>query len=248
MRPRVLVVRSGANPFRSAEDAGAVELVEWVSHAIEPVEPPQESAPGERPAFAIFTSRISVERAAGDPRLSWLWAAVRSAPRVLAVGPATAQALRARGIEPSSVAEGSGEDLLEGLPKELAGSRVLLPCGQDAAGELADGLRRRGARVDRVVVYRKIATRRPIDLQDEILARPFAAFCATSPSAARWLFDGLSEEAAQTLRETPAVVLGPSTRRFLESAGVDRILVTADARFAAARHWLEVLATASAAA
>jgi uroporphyrinogen-III synthase len=248
MRPRVLVVRSGANAFGAREDSGAVELVEWVSHAIEPVVPPEDSPPAERPDLAVFTSRSSVERAAGDPRCDWLWAAVRRAPRVLAVGPATAEDLRARGVAVSAIGEGSGEDLLEALPKNLAGSRVLLPCGEDAAVELAEGLRRRGARVDRVVVYRKIPAPLPVEREAEIVDRPFAAFCATSPAAARWLLEGLAEKAADRLRQTPAVVLGPSTRRFLEAAGVDRILVTPDARFASARHWLEVLATAPAAA
>ncbi len=245
-RPRVLVVRSGAHPFRTGEDSGPVEIVECVSHSIETVEPAERTVP--RPDVAIFTSQISAERVSEDKRLSWIREAVRGAARVVAVGQATAEALRARGIEPGTVAGGSGDDVLERLPADLAGVRVLLPCGDDAGAELAEGLARRGAAVDRVVVYRKVARPLPIDLDGEILSRPFAAFCATSPSAVRWLFDGLSEGAAKALRGTSAVALGAATRRALESAGVDRILVTPEARFEAARHWLEVLATAPAAA
>lgn len=245
-RPRVLVVRSGAHPFPSEREAGVVEVIERVSHTIESVEPPLASV--QRPAFAIFTSRIAVERVAEDPRLTWIREGVKGASRVLAVGQATAELLRARGIEPGAVAQGSGDDLLESLPTDLTGSRVLLPCGEDAAVGLPERLAQRGATVDRVVVYRKLARPRPTDLEDDILTRPFAAFCATSPAAAGWLLDGLSDAAAEALRQTSAVVLGPATRRALESARVDRILVTPEARFASARHWLEVLATAPAAA
>ena len=80
------------------------------------------------------------------------------------------------------------------------------------------------------------------ELEREILTRPFTAFCVTSPSAATWLFAGLPLEAVQRLRATPAVVLGPYTRRYLESHGVARILVTDEARFDAAARMLETLA------
>lgn len=243
-RPRVLVVRSGANPFAPVGESAAVEVVEKVSHSIEPVTPPEDEEPG--PAdLVIFTSQVAVERVAADPLLSGLRAAARQASRVAAVGPATAEALRRRGIEPHWVAAGSSEALLEQLPTSLDGWRVLLPCGEDAPPDLAQYLRLRGARVDRLVVYRKAARSRDRDLEREILERPFAAFCATSPSAAGWLFDGLEESAAERLRRTPAVVLGRFTRRFLEAHGVDRIVVAADARFASARRLLEQLATAS---
>ena len=246
-RPRVLVVRSGANPFASVGDSAAVEVVERVSHSIEPVRPPK---PGEAgiPDLAVLTSQVSVERVAGDPSLDWLLQAIRRALRVAAVGPATADALRAHGIEPTVIGAGSAERLLERLPTRLEGWRVLLPCGEDAPTDLAEAMRLRGAHVDRFVVYRKAARARDAGLEREILERPFSAFCATSPSAADWLFGGLTESAAERLRNTPAVVLGRFTRRFLEARGVGRILVTPDARFASALRLLEELATASAGA
>jgi uroporphyrinogen-III synthase len=94
----------------------------------------------------------------------------------------------------------------------------------------------------RVVLYRKVPNPRDPGLEKEIVARPFAAFCTTSPSAATWLFEGLGEEAIRRLRGTPAVVLGRFTRRFLESHGVSRIEVTEEARFAEAVRLLETLA------
>ena len=112
----------------------------------------------------------------------------------------TAEALREHGLPPRITAAGSAEALLEKLPRNLAGWRVVFPCGDDAAEELPAELRARGARVERLVVYRKIPRPHDPELDREILEEPFAAFCTTSPSAARWLFEGLSPEAAARLR------------------------------------------------
>ena len=95
----------------------------------------------------------------------------------------------------------------------------------------------------RCVVYRKVARPPDPDLAAELVERPFAAFCPTSPSAARWLFDTAGPAGAERLRGTPAAVLGPSTRAFLAERGVARIAVAGDARFASLLGLLETLAT-----
>lgn len=242
-RPRVLVVRSGANPFLKLGSRAGVEVVERLSHTIERV-PVADGAFGPPADLAIFTSQVAVEYVETDPRLARLFAEAASGAQVCAVGPATAEALRNRGIAPQVVAPGSVEDLLERLPPALDGKRVLFPCGEDAAEDLPQALRSRGAHVSRVVVYRKIPVARDPALEQEILERPFAAFCATSPSAADWLFSGLGRAAAERLKQTPAVVLGRFTRRALEARGVETIAVTGEPRFASALDRLTELATA----
>jgi uroporphyrinogen-III synthase len=238
---RVLVVRSGANPFASFAKSARVAIVEKASHAIEPVEP--EEGALEAPAdWVIFTSQVAVERVFGDAGLAPRFRAGSAGARLVAVGAATGEALDSRGARADLIAGGSAESVLERLPPDLAGRAVLLPCGEDASPDLPERLRSRGARVNRVVLYRKVANPRETAFEAEILERPFAAFCTTSPSAARWLFQGLGEAAATKLRETPAVVLGRFTRRFLEAHGVVRIEVTEEARFAEAVALLEVLA------
>jgi uroporphyrinogen III methyltransferase/synthase len=224
-----------------------VELVEMVSHAIEAIDPPQEAfaAPAR---LTVFTSQAAVERVAGDPRLSALLARTPPDGQIAAVGPATAEALRSRGIAPDLVAAGSGEDILHRLPPRLDGWLVRHPCGEDAAEDLAEGLRGRGARLERVAVYRKVARPRDGNLDRTILDDPFAAFCATSPSAARWLFEGLPPAAADRLRATPAVALGPSTRRELGALGVARVELSDEPLFSSARALLVRLATAAGAA
>lgn len=246
-RPRALVVRSGLNSFATAGQSEKIEIVEKVSHEIEPVEPPEGAFDGSFD-LAVFTSQIAVERLAADPRRLEALRRATAKGRVAAVGEATAEALGRHGIRVQLTARGSVESVLELLPLELDGWRSLLPCGEDASEELPEGLRQRGGHVARVVLYRKVARPRDEGLPAEILERPFAAFCATSPSAARWLFDGLPRPAAERLRRTPAVVLGRFTRRLLESHGVLRIEVTDEQRFAAAVKLLEELASAPAGA
>lgn len=244
-RPRALVVRSGANPFLSLAGSSRIEIVEKVSHSIEPVEPDAREL--ETPAtLAIFTSQVAVERLSRDPRLAALFRKTISGGRIVAVGTATHEALDARGVKTDVVAGGSAHSVLECLPTDLKGWRVLLPCGEDASLELPEALRSRGAHAVRLILYRKIPRPRDPDLEREIVERPFAAFCTTSPSAAQWLFAGLREDAAERLRATPAAVLGRFTRRFLEAHGVSRIEVTEEARFADAVALLETLAGAPA--
>jgi len=242
--PRVLVVRSGGNPFARLDVGAGVELVERSSHTIVPVAVPAEALSG--PAdLVIFTSQVAVERVLGDASLA---AAVRSAAsgagsRVVAVGEATAAALARRGLPAQIVAGGSAEAIMASLPRHLDGASALLPCGDDGAADIDEALRSRGARVERVVVYRKVPQPTDKALSEEIERSPFAAFCATSPSAARWLFASVSGSAAQKLRATPAVVLGRFTRRYLESHGVEHIAVADEPRFDAAARLLERLAT-----
>jgi uroporphyrinogen III methyltransferase/synthase len=241
VRPRALVVRSGANPFVSLGESPRIDIVEKMSHSIEPVEP--DVGVLETPAdLAVLTSQVAVERLFSDPRLAALFGKALERGRIAAVGAVTDEALRQKGVSPAIVAEGSAESVLEKLGADLSGWRVVFPCGEDASPELPEGLRSRGAHVALLVLYRKVPNPPDADLEREILQHPFSAFCTTSPSAARWLFSGLGEPAAERLRRTPAVVLGRFTRRFLESHGVERIAVTEEARFAAALGLLETLA------
>ena len=240
--PRVLIVRSGANPFARLPTRTGLEIVERVSHSIVPL--PVPPAVFDRHEYVVFTSQVTVERLLGDVDavLSQAMRQAIAVAKLVAVGPATEGALRRHGLFPDVVARGGAESVLERLPRRLEGIQVLHPCAEDASPELAEGLHRRGATVTRVPVYRKVPTPPDPELAREIVENPFRAFCVTSPSAATWLFHQLPAEAALRLRETPAVVLGPYTRRYLESHGVEQIAVTDEARFDAAAKMLEALA------
>jgi uroporphyrinogen III methyltransferase/synthase len=76
--------------------------------------------------------------------------------RFAAVGPETARALRARGVEPAHVpATADGADLGRTLP-EVDGKRVALVRASAADTDLPDILRRRGAAVEEVTAYRTV--------------------------------------------------------------------------------------------
>jgi uroporphyrinogen-III synthase len=142
-------------------------------------------------------------------------------------------------------AGGSAARLLERLPFEVHGSRVLLPRGEDSSEELPRGLAERGAEVVALTIYRKIALPYDRRMDSDIIAGRFVAFCATSPSAARWLFGGASREAREHLRGTPAVVLGSPTASELTRHGVRRIEIAEPPTFESAARLAVSLAARS---
>jgi uroporphyrinogen III methyltransferase/synthase len=96
--------------------------------------------------WVVFTSAPGVEAIAELP----------SGPRFAAVGPETANALRARGAEPAHVpATADGADLGRTLP-DVEGKRVALVRASAADADLPHILRRRGAVVEEVTAYRTV--------------------------------------------------------------------------------------------
>jgi uroporphyrinogen-III synthase len=236
--PCVLVVRSGARPFGGV---GGAEVLEYVSHTIEPVATqPADWAGGFD--TVVVTSQTAVERIARDAGHAEALRAILESASLVAVGEATAELFRLHGLAPDRVASGSARAILEDLSDSAAGRRVLWPCGEEVSLDLASMLRARGAQVRRVVLYRKQPTAQGPGLSAEVVARQPAAFCTTSPAAADWLFAGMGPDAAERLRATPAVALGAATLERLASLGVERVHVAAEARFRSAGSLLERLA------
>ena len=120
--------------------------------------------------YVLFTSARAVGSALKllgetSPRGGW--------PPVLAVGPATARAARQAGLSVRLVpAEFVAEGLLRALDgMDLAGKRVIFPRAEVAREELPDELRRRGASVDVVPVYRtEPSPDAPAKLRDALAA------------------------------------------------------------------------------
>lgn len=175
-------------------------------------------------AWLIFTSVNGVR---------WFWKRLEAAGkdsralglcRVAAIGPATAEALEARGIRPDSIPERYvAEGVVEGLLArgKVDGVRMLLPRAAKAREVLPDELRKAGARVDVISAYETIpaAVRK-----DEVLERMQAGTldCVTFGSSST-VENFLSLIPAETLRAHPEVrlaAIGPVTARTLEAHGL----------------------------
>ena len=202
---RIVVTRPESRPLAdSLELLGAeVSIVPLVE--IRPVEDPREldAAVEQLPDYewVVFTSVNGV--AAVGERLS----AIGAATRIAAVGPVTADAVRALGVEPSFVAARASEDIAAGLGP-IEGKRVLLPQADIADPRLADELRERGADVDSVVAYRTIEVEPtlwgvlPLRIADAIVLASGSAVRSLAKIAGS--LDGLGDS-------TALVCIGPKT-------------------------------------
>ena len=175
-------------------------------------------------AWLIFTSVNGVR---------WFWKRLEAAGkdsralglcRVAAIGPATAEALEARGIRPDFIPECYvAEGVVEGLLArgKVDGVRMLLPRAAKAREVLPDELRKAGARVDVISAYETIPA---AARKDEVLERMQAGTldCVTFGSSST-VENFLSLIPAETLRAHPEVrlaAIGPVTAKTLEAHGL----------------------------
>jgi uroporphyrinogen III methyltransferase/synthase len=133
---------------------------------------------------------------------------------VAAIGPGTARALRARGIEPDIVPERA---VAEGLVEALADvpvSRALVARAAEGRDVLPDALRERGAEVDVVALYETVAE--PLDdaTRDAASAADYALF--TSASSVRFF-----AAAGGSLDGPRLVSIGPATSDELRAHGAE---------------------------
>ena len=137
--------------------------------------------------------------------------------RVAVVGPGTAAALRAHGVEPDVVPE---RFVAEGLLEALAGvevRRALIPGAAGARDVLPDGLRARGAEVEVVATYETVAAPLDEDARAAALAADDVMFA--SGSAARHF---LAAAGGSLPDDGPRVVsIGPQTSEALREFGVE---------------------------
>jgi uroporphyrinogen III methyltransferase / synthase len=155
-----------------------------------------------------------------------LFAHVRDAralagPAIAVIGPGTAAALRARGVEPDVVPERA---VGEGLVEALAGrsfARALVARAQDARDVVPDALREAGSEVDVVALYRTV----PEPLDDRQRAAALGADWATFTSASSARF---FHAAAGTLDGPRLASIGPVTSAALRELGYEPDLEASD--------------------
>jgi len=144
--------------------------------------------------------------------------------RFAAVGPATARALESRGLTAAFIPDDYVAEALAAGLGDVSGRRILLPHAELAREVLADDLRRRGAVVDEIAVYRTLpAQADPAGLAE--LRRGVDVVTFTSGSAARnfaRLLDG------QPLSATLTACIGPITAAAAREAGLPVEVVAAE--------------------
>ena len=142
-------------------------------------------------------------------------------PRIAAIGPGTAAALREGGIEPDLVPERS---VAEGLAAALEGTevtRALIVRAEEGREVLPESLRARGAQVDVLAVYRTVPE--PLDEAQRAAALAADDLVFASASAVRAF-----HAAAGTLDGPRLVSIGPATSEALRDLGAEPGLEAAE--------------------
>jgi len=184
------------------------------------IQPPDDPAPlcdaiANLPSYdwIIFTSTNAVAKffeglseAGKDAR------AIRA--KVAAVGQRTADAIRAQGIRPDRVAEDAvAEGVVQALESEtLAGAKVLFPRAAAGREVIPNELRKRGARVDVIAVYKTVV---PSDAEPRLAAIAQVDWVTfTSPSTVK-NFLALGGRRLIDAGAKP-IAIGPTTQKLLE--------------------------------
>ncbi len=144
-------------------------------------------------------------------------------PYTVAVGPATAAALRASGLRVDLQPEPAvAESVLRALAPDAAGKRMLLPQAAVARDVLPAGLRAAGAAVEVVEAYRTVPEESSRALLTEVFAGGADAVTFTSSSTAENFFALLGEAAARAaLGRAAACSIGPVTSATLRGYGIE---------------------------
>jgi uroporphyrinogen III methyltransferase/synthase len=217
---RILVTRAReqASAFGERLEAAGAEVVEFPTIQIEP---PESWAPLDAAIARIRVYRWLVFTSANGVRHFWerLSRAGRDARDlfgigVCAIGPATAAALRDRGIRADIVpVEFKAEALAEAMGREgVRGARVLLARAAEAREALPEELTRAAAAVDVVPAYRTVRSAANADeIRTLLRDGKIDAVTFTSSSTVRYFLELVGAEAAERLRGVVVASIGPIT-------------------------------------
>ena len=234
---RVLVTRSRTQASRLIEllsDLGA-ETVELPSIEIGPLDDYEEldralaSAADVSGRWMIFASVNSVEYVWDRLRTQGKDARYFAGASVGAIGPATAQALRDRGIEPDFIPKRSvSEEVIAELSGlDWDGRLALLPGSAIGRDALATGLATLGADARRVPAYRNV---RPEGIEEKARAafeRGIDVVTFTSSSTVRNLLDILGDE-RHLLQSSDVACIGPITAATAAEMGLSADIIAAE--------------------
>jgi hydroxymethylbilane synthase len=175
--------------------------------------------------WVVFTSANGVTHFEAHLQAAGLdWAALRPC-QVCAIGPATAEALRGKGVlvalTPERFVAESLIGALQGIEGGLAGKRFLLPRGNLARPALPEALRRAGAEAEERVVYETVAIDVASEVIDDLIAYGPNVVTFTSSSTAENFCRILSPTKLQHLKQTAVfAAIGPVTAETVRQHGL----------------------------
>lgn len=222
--------RAQAGPLAAALEREGARVLTFPTIQVEPL---ADLGPLDRAItrlevtdWVVFTSANGVERFFA--RLEALDRDEKSLAqvKVVAIGTATAEALRERGVRPRLVPERhQAEGVIESLSEEnWPGRRVLIPRAEKGREVVPEALRQLGAKVEVVAVYRTVRPQTdPAPLREALARNAIAAITFTSSSTVtnftRFFAAG---EAARVLSQAGVVVacIGPITSATAREMGM----------------------------
>ena len=229
----VLITRpaSQSGDLRSGLEALGARVVECPSIEIVPIvdwtDVDRAIADLNSYQWLIFTSTNAVEHFMQRIAAKGVACAVP----IAVIGASTAAKLEDWNLKAARVpARYRAEGLLEMFTEELSGVRILLPRAEAARELLPDELRRRGATVDVVTVYRTVKSEAGLaDLRLTLTSQTIDVVAFTSPSAIRSISETLGDDLATLLSPIPIAVLGPIASEAVESVGLKAVIQPAKA-------------------
>jgi uroporphyrinogen-III synthase len=160
--------------------------------------------------WVIFTSVNGVEQFWKHAHAVGAYVGAIHRCHVAAVGPTTADALRARGVEPDVVPDKFvAEAILDALP-DVQGLRILLPRADIARAALPDQLVAYGAQVDDVATYRNVPGQ-PAPQAFDMLRAGVDVITFTSASTVRNFVNIIGDELDAVLGDATIACIGPIT-------------------------------------
>lgn len=142
-----------------------------------------------------------------------------------AVGPATAEAMAEWQIKPKMAGQHDSEGLLSlASLKDVGGERFLILKGEGGRETLRDTLIERGAAVDELPLYRRVAPINDLAPLTQWLNQPAQQYIAISSGDGLKNLMQMAPEHLTQLKEIPLVVVSERLARFAESKGFNTLL------------------------
>ncbi|MGC8685100.1 MAG: uroporphyrinogen-III C-methyltransferase [bacterium] len=141
--------------------------------------------------------------------------------KIVAIGPKTAQAMESFKIRVDNVPdEFKAEGVIALFKDNVNGKKILIPRAQEAREILVEALRRAGAEVDVVPVYKTIKAEVKQD-NLPLLKQGVELAIFTSSSTVTNFFDMFGEDAFKILSHADIACIGPITASTVKSMGLD---------------------------